>query len=249
MSWDSSMSPTTKTITSPGHVGVDVDVDAESLVEEPTETSLDIELHLEDFVDAESLVEEPTETSLDKELHLEDFVDAESLVEEPTKTSLDKELHLEDLVAIHHKGKPNNRNLVENSWVYISSHLYSDELFLNDYGGWGLGPQLGFGTDVHTKYFVKPSPKGGYVLEYNNKCVDNNYSDRIAMMHPCHGGNNQNWYFYGDDWSNVEIKSGHDWTCLNLDGHIDFLESWSWSTALLWTCHGGSNQRFSMTLA
>lgn len=189
-------------------------------------------------------------------------VDAESLVEESTEpsmlrgaqTSLGKELHLEDLVAIHHEGKPNNRNLWE-VWIYISSHYYSDELFLNDRGD---GSRLAFGAghilcpfcqDVRTKYFVKPSPTGGYVLEQDGKCVDNNFMDHIAWMHPCHGGNNQNWYFYGDDWSNVEIKSGHDWTCLDLDGNIPFMLDIGFSTALLWECHGGSNQRFSVMLA
>jgi hypothetical protein len=130
--------------------------------------------------------------------------------------------------------------LTDNAWIYIrSNHPDHNDLYLED-----SNSNLKFWFE-RTKFFVKASGRGGYVMETNGKCADNNFSNGDAFMHPCHGGNNQIWHFYGNSWSDVEIKSENAQECLDLK--LD--SSWNDWDAIMWSCNGQSNQRFEVTLA
>ena len=82
-----------------------------------------------------------------------------------------------------------------------------------------------------------------FELKFDGKCLDYNFNTGEAYLHECHGGQNQHWHFIGSDWANMEIKTAHDWKCLDLE-----LDNWWWEDAqfILWDCNGGRNQRFGV---
>jgi hypothetical protein len=160
----------------------------------------------------------------------------------PAQPPLGKELKLEDLFAAgNHDGeKPQNRNLW-NGWAFIMSNY--DSTYLQDPMAYFEAGHDWWGNERRWKYFIKPAASGGYIIESDGKCLDYDFNNNIAYMHECHGGNNQVWHFYGDRWSDVEMRSEHDWSCLDRAEGGSSLTQWK---AILWNCHGGANQRFNI---
>jgi len=70
-------------------------------------------------------------------------------------------------------------------------------------------------------------------------CADYHTGNNDVYMHPCHGGNNQKWYFGGPEGN--ELKSKHDNHCV--DYHLDQ------HNAYMHSCHGGNNQKWSFAAA
>merc|ERR1719152_191035 len=61
--------------------------------------------------------------------------------------------------------------------------------------------------------------------------MDYNYNNNNVYMHPCHGGENQQWYFDGE-----ELKTNYDNKCLDFN--------WNTENIYMHPCHGGTNQAF-----
>jgi hypothetical protein len=148
---------------------------------------------------------------------------------------LGKELKLEDFFAANHNGEnPHDRKLLY-AWLSIRSVYNGDYLYKSPHSD-----AMRFDPQECTQLYATPADTG-YFLYSDERCMDHEFNAHAAYMGPCHGGNNQKWHFYGDSWSNVVVASEHGQKCLDLDLDDSFQ-----ADALMWDCHGGTNQHFEV---
>jgi hypothetical protein len=89
-------------------------------------------------------------------------------------------------------------------------------------------------TDGSTRRKLASPPPGNLKTEHDvNECMDYNFNTGNVYMDPCHGGNNQQWVFAGQDGAGM-LSTLHDNKCLDYNFNT--------GNVYMYDCHGGSNQ-------
>ena len=80
----------------------------------------------------------------------------------------------------------------------------------------------------------------------SSKCLDWNYNDSRPVMWDCHGGANQQWYFWGGDGSTQ--GSAAYLSTVYADGQcLDYNYTNGNGELYLHDCHSGDNQKFFLS--
>jgi len=92
----------------------------------------------------------------------------------------------------------------------------------------------GWESDAYSFYSMpgtSAKTSGQLLTEHDNNCMDYHLGNNNVYMHPCHGGNNQQWFFSGE-----RVRTKHDNKCLDYN--------FSGTNVYMHSCHSGNNQKW-----